>query len=320
MLLDYHGNKGFRLLSIYEMLNKGECVSKAGLAQKFQVTEKTIQRDIDDLRVYLMGTHFSEGEVSIKYDRIRSGYYLVRMEREWFTNEEVLAVCKILLESRAFCREELDVLLAKLLIQVSPTDRRQVGDMIRSEQFCYVPLKHGKRILPMLWDLSKCVTKNEIIWIAYGRMDGTHREHEVKPVAIMFSEYYFYLIAFKADHIKDYPTVFRVDRIDSFQRTGKRFDIPYKNRFNEGEFRKRVQFMYSGELKKVKFTYSGPSIEAVLDRLPTAEILSEENGTYTVSVEVYGNGIDMWLKSQGDYIKVYGGQAHECDKKKRGRE
>ena len=80
--------------------------------------------------------------------------------------------------------------------------------------------------------------------------------------------------------------------------------MPYKDRFDDGEFRKRVQFMYSGELQKVTFEYSGPSIESVLDRLPTAEILSEKDGVYTVRVEVYGNGIKMWLRSQGNMIEL----------------
>ena len=104
MHIDFNGKKGFRLLSMYELLNKGGIIKKADLAQRYGVTEKTIQRDIEDLRAYLACTHFDEGEVSITYDRSRSGYYLVRMEREWLTNEEVLAVCKILLESRAFCK------------------------------------------------------------------------------------------------------------------------------------------------------------------------------------------------------------------------
>lgn len=80
------------------------------------------------------------------------------------------------------------------------------------------------------------------------------------------------------------------------------FKIPYADRFEEGEFRKRVQFMYGGKLQRVKFKFSGASIEAVLDRLPTARILSEENGVYTISAEVFGSGIDMWLRSQGDSI------------------
>ena len=304
MCIDFNGNKGFRLLSMYELLNKGEVIKKADLATRYGVSEKTIQRDIDDLREYLAGTYFDEGEVSIIYDRSRSGYYLVRLEREWLTNEEVLAVCKILLESRAFCKAELGSLVTKLLAQVTPHDRKQVEELTRNEQFYYVPLRHGKKLLTAIWGLSEYITKHEVIQIAYRREDGIERKHEVKPVAIMFSEYYFYLIAYMADGSKDFPTVFRIDRMGNFQGTGVKFRIPYRDKFNDGEFRKRVQFMYSGKLRRVKFEYSGHSIEAVLDRLPTAEVLAEKDGIYTVSAEVYGNGIDMWLKGQGEKVEV----------------
>ena len=62
--------------------------------------------------------------------------------------------------------------------------------------------------------------------------------------------------------------------------------------------------MYGGRLQRLKFRYTGTDIDAILDRLPTAQILSEESGVYTVGVEVFGKGIDMWLKSQGDYVEV----------------
>lgn len=124
--IDYNGNKGFRLLSIYERLNKGEIIEKAQLAEYFGVTQKTIQRDIDDLRAYIAEVHFAESEVAIKYDKVKKGYYLVRFEREWLTNEEVISLCKILLESRAFCKEELNSLISKLLTQVVPNDRKKL--------------------------------------------------------------------------------------------------------------------------------------------------------------------------------------------------
>jgi hypothetical protein len=47
----------------------------------------------------------------------------------------------------------------------------------------------------------------------------------------------------------------------------EKFYIPYSSWFEEGEFRKRIQFMYGGKLQKVKFKYSGSDIDAV--RLPT---------------------------------------------------
>ena len=40
-------------------------------------------------------------------------------------------------------------------------------------------------------------------------------------------------------------------------------------------------------------------VEPVLDRLPTAQIISQKDHEYTISAEVYGKGIVMWLLSQG---------------------
>jgi len=125
----------------------------------------------------------------------------------------------------------------------------------------------------------------------------------VKPIAIMFSEYYSYIIGFMAENSKKFPTIYRVDRIANMIVTKQNFNIPYKDKFDDGEFRKRVQFMYSGELQRVTFEISGLYSEAVLDRIPTAEIISDKDGVYKICSEVYGNGIQMRLRSQGDWIK-----------------
>lgn len=302
--MDVSGNKGFRLLDIFERLNRGEEISKSMLATAYEVTEKTVQRDIDDLRAYLAETHMFEKEASIQYNRKKNRYYLVRLQREFLTNEEVLAMSKVLLESRAFCKEELDGMLSKLVMQTTPKNQAQVVSLLENERFHYIPPRHNQKLLHSIWELSTFIRGKEIISISYKRKDGTAREHNIKPVAIMFSEYYFYLIAFMADKKKDFPTVFRIDRISDCKGTKEKFYVPYRDEFSEGEFRKRVQFMFSGELRKVTFIYRGQSIEAVLDRLPTAEILSVTDGVYTVKVEVYGNGIDMWLRSQGDMVEV----------------
>jgi len=61
--------------------------------------------------------------------------------------------------------------------------------------------------------------------------------------------------------------------------------------------------MYGGRLNRIRFKYVGPSIEAVLDRLPTARITEQDEEGWFVDAEVFGKGIDMWLRSQGDYIE-----------------
>ena len=62
--------------------------------------------------------------------------------------------------------------------------------------------------------------------------------------------------------------------------------------------------MYGGRLQKIKFRYSGPSVEAVLDRLPTAQVLDRDEDGWTVTAEVFGKGIDMWIRSQGPFVTI----------------
>jgi predicted DNA-binding transcriptional regulator YafY len=165
-----------------------------------------------------------------------------------------------------------------------------------------------------MWNIGQAIRNCKYIEMDYERTkDKTVVTRKVKPVAIMFSEYYFYLTAFidddevrqEFDVVNDaFPTIYRIDRIKRMDILDEGFRIPYSSRFEEGEFRKRVQFMYGGKLQKVKFQYSGQDIDAVLDRLPTAQILREEEGIYTVSAEVFGKGIEMWLQSQGEVVKL----------------
>lgn len=295
-------NKGQRLLGIYHRLSRGELISKEVLAREYGVTEKSIQRDIDDIRSYLAGDR-DEGAADVCYDRQAKGYRLVEEESRCLTRKEILAMEKILLESRAFAKEELHTILDKLIEACPREGRKVVEDMIRNETFCYVPPRHGKKLLDALWDISLFIKNREIIRFSYKRQDGAEKEHTAKPVALLFSEFYFYLVAYKEEET-EFPTIFRVDRIGTMGKTGNYFQVPYQDRFKDGEFRKRVQFMYPGVLRRVTFTYSGPSVEAVLDRLPTARILSHKDGIYTLTAEAYGKGLDMWLGSQEKWVKV----------------
>ena len=302
--MKFKNNKGFRLIYIYERLVKGEYLNRDNLASFFNVTTKSIQRDISDLNNYLAEEYCNEVKSCIKYNKQKGGYYLVKFERDWFTKEEALAISKIILESRAFNKKELKILLDKFAGQVAPTDKNNFEKFIRNEEYHYIQLQHGKNIIEILWELSEYIAKTKQIMFDYERKDGVKKTHQVKPVAVMFSEFYFYLIAFMVDETKKGVTVFRVDRISNLVELEDNFKIENKNRFEEGEFRKRVQFMYSGQLQKVKFKYNGPSLEAILDRLPTAEVRESKDGYSIIEAEAYGSGIFMWLRSQGNMVEV----------------
>lgn len=299
--------KSARLLEIYADLSQGDVLSKAELSTRYHVSERSIQRDMESLRNFIANHNLGQ---EVVYDYNQKGYRLIQSNPKGLTNDEILAVCKILLESRSLRKDEMLPILDKLVECAVPAQNQKlIDDLILNETFHYIPPHHDKRILHNLWALGEAVRHQQVVEIEYERMkDHELVKRRVQPVGIMFSEYYFYLTAFLEDksHFENpgdlFPTIYRIDRIASFQVLDEHFRVPYRDRFEEGEFRKRVQFMYGGRLQHIKFRYTGPSIEAVLDRLPTAKIVEEDKDGWTVEAEVFGKGIEMWVRSQGKYI------------------
>ena len=38
--------------------------------------------------------------------------------------------------------------------------------------------------------------------------------------------------------------------------------------------------------------------------MPTAEIIEKNDKGFLITAEVFGSGIDMWIRSQGDLVEV----------------
>lgn len=314
----YAKYKSSRLLVLYTKLLQGEEIIKSEEARKFGVDEKSLQRDIADLRAFL-ANQVAEGssDKELIYDRKTGSYRLGTVEQSSLTNSEILAVCKILLDSRALCRSEMEPIIQKLLNSCVPKENQnRVRALIGNELFHYIEPHHQKRFIGSLWEIGEAVQNHRRMQITYEKQDGSMVERAIQPVGIMFSEYYFYLTAFidgidkKAEFRNPddrYPTIYRVDRIQKYEVTDSHFDIPYRDRFEEGEFRKRVQFMYGGKLRKIRFLYTGKNVESVLDRLPTARIEQKTDDGYILTAEVFGDGIDMWVRSQGNAVKILTG-------------
>ena len=310
-------NGVLRTLDLYTRLCEGKVINKQEEAQRYCVSDRTIQRDMDAVNTFFSNRNACAGGDAreIKYSRKKNGYVLEGAEASEMSNSEILAVVKILLESRAFSKQELSGILDKMVEGCAPLkDKNLVCDLIANEKFHYVELHHKSLIEDKLWDLGENIAACNLMEIRYTKA-GSENElvtRIIEPVAVLFSEYYFYLNAYivekddKGNYVwkYDYPAIFRLDRIIEYRSLEEKFKISYVNRFQEGDFRKRIQFMYAGELMHVQMKFYGKNPEPVLDRLPTAEVKKELEDAYLIEAEVYGTGIVMWLLSQGSRIEV----------------
>lgn len=317
-----------RVLDIYTRLCEGKIINKEEEARKFHVDDRTIQRDMASIKSFLVDRKVT-GTADLRevwYDPAKKGHVMTGLEDAVMSNSEILAVSKILLESRAFTREEIDRILDKMVSGCAPRkSMKLVSDLIANEKYHYVELPHESYIQGKLWNIGLEIQERNLLEIVYQKQDTSQAPvvRTIQPLAILFSEYYFYLLADivekndKGIYVRKYresddsyhPAVFRIDRIVEYKENGEKFKIPYKERFEEGDFRRQVQFMYMGPLKRLKFRYTGKSIESILDRLPTAKIVSKptaEEPGWILTAEVYGRGVLMWLMSQGNMVEILG--------------
>lgn len=308
--------KNTRTLDMYIRFCEGKIVNKAEEASRFGVDERSIQRDIDDIRAFLDERRMSSKDTRvIEYDRTKKGFIMVGAEPSMMTNSEILAVSKILLESRAFTKRELNVILDKLVEGCVPLENMQlVSDLILNEKFHYVELQHKEYIQDKLWSIGSDIQERNLVSIRYARANAPREsiKRVIEPISILFSEYYFYLNAFivekdelgKYVHKYNYPAIFRIDRIKNYKKLDEKFRVSYANRFEEGEFRKRIQFMYAGKLLNIRLKYYGENPEPILDRLPTARVVEQYEQECVIEAEVYGKGCLMWLLSQGNNVEI----------------
>lgn len=188
----------------------------------------------------------------------------------------------------------------------TPEDRGKLSDLIRKELYHYSEVKHDcDSVQAVLWQLANCISERREITLEYTRTDRVIVSHRLRPASVMFTDYYFYLIAFPVEGNLEKPLYFRVDRIKHITEHRKQFSAN-EGEFDEGLLRQRSLFMWPGKLRTIRFEFTGPSVQAVLDKLPTARIIERDGGKYIIEAEVYGDGIKMWLLSQGNWVKVIG--------------
>jgi len=313
-----------RVLDLFFRAMKGEALSVQELSYEYEVSTRSVSRDITALKLFLAEHADVLGFAELVFNGQDRTYHL-EMD-DFITNKELMAMVKVLIGSRPFNQKELLTLINKLKAHTSYQDRKKLEELVSKEVYNYPPVNADcDSVIDRCWQLTEYIHEKRILTIEYIKMDRTYVTHRILPLAIMFSEYYFYMIAYEVDDAEQaesvrssddhkvssfmgqglaVPHYFRVDRIVNVTAHREFYHLARMQEFDESLLRQRSQFMWPGELQRIRFEFTGPSVQAVLDRLPTAKIVDYSHDVYTIDATVYGDGIIMYLLSQGEWVKV----------------
>lgn len=290
-------NSNQRIMNIFLSLYQGESLSIKESSVKYETSIRTIQRDLATISNAL---HVNSLKLQLIISPISGDYSLKRLDH--ISPQELLVLGKILLESRALTKNEIEKIINNILDELSEESSKIIKQSLANELLSYYPLKHQENLLRLVWDFSTYITEQTVLTFTYQKNRGEVVQRKGLPVSLFFSEYYFYVILYNPTY-KSYLN-YRLDRFLDIQSTSEKIKIDYKDRLEDSVLRKKIHYMYGG--KEVTFTFRfWGIIEAALDKLPDSKVIKEhDDNSVVIEATAFDTGVIMWLLSQGSNVQV----------------
>ncbi|WP_414055783.1 helix-turn-helix transcriptional regulator [Macrococcus equi] len=229
---------------------------------------------------------------------------------EKLNKKHVLVLLKLLLDSRSLNYNETIEVTNELLKNLSNEDRKKVAYSIRSEIHKYKQTVMATSLIDLIWKLNDFIINRDVLIINYKNVENEPRIITIAPQYITQDEFYYYMIGY----INENETrTLRIDRIESIEVVTNTIDKKkykpkvIKRESELGEYKNRTPLMFYGDNDAITLEYYGKSPEALLDRFPAHEDKGYKNNDRNCRIfTIYtsGEGVYMWLLSQGDDIKV----------------
>ena len=274
----------YRVLQLFERLNQGEILSKQKLSEEYSVADKTIQRDIRDLKEYFRSIH-GTNEDAIEYRRDKKGFILRESLWKYQSKQQVLAMAKVLLESHAFEYEEMKSILESLAFTVAPTERPVIQQLLRNELLHYQQ-PHQRPMFDLIWQLSESIVHQQVLKLQYSAVANEVISFFAVPAAVLFSDNHFYLIAAPLKQEENTfvpaldesgePSILRLDRLLEMTALPEQISIPYSRQYEEQRIRTRIQMLHHDERVTVRIRYWGNELPRIAELFPDTQVLSAE--------------------------------------------
>lgn len=145
-------------------------ISVQKLANEYNVSTKSISRNISDLKTFFADHRELVGNTELEYSHQNKCYRLYM--DEFLSNKELFALVEVMIGARAFSKMEMLTLVDKLKKFSTPEERPLMNELIRKELYHYPEVKHDcESLQDRLWQIVNCITDKREISIEYYRMD-----------------------------------------------------------------------------------------------------------------------------------------------------
>ena len=224
---NYRTGKATRILMLYQQLLKGELVDKITYSLEHGVDERTFDRDIEEVRIFLNETCAGD---ELLFDRVTNTYYLSGRRPQYIDRMDATVIAKVLLESKAFCTDEAKGLIDTILSTVTPYDAQIIEEKYLNQDCqAYIP-KTEKATLKYVEDLYSTLRSGQDIVVTVKINDDSEEIWDMSPLEVAFKDSTFYLVAAK-DYSLNHIVNIKVEDIVKFKVAQTTFAVALKEKY-----------------------------------------------------------------------------------------
>lgn len=278
-----------RLIAITIHLLNRQIVSASALAERFEVSKRTIQRDINTLTlagIPIVATHGSDGGYGIM-----DGFRLQKQIAGTDDYQNIITALQGL--TTAYSNQKIQATLEKVLLSLP-----------RSEQRVFIDLsvaREGVGTEDYLKSIEAAIHDKVPLEIEYTSAQQTVSTRVVEPLALTYRWYAWYLLA--------YCTVKRDYRLFKLARLSACRPLPGRFSREHGPVEDLLQAQLSADTRRylaIKLLCRREARQQVLEYLQGQIVAEHESGDFTYAMQLPENE-RMWfslLLGFGDQVRV----------------
>jgi len=276
-----------RLMTITILLLNRKRVQAQELAERLEVSLRTIYRDLDTLG--------QAGIPIVSYTGTEGGYEIMdsfRLDRQLLSLDELTALSTALrgLEStKAYDGSNMDLLLSKVGAMVATAEKGQAGEGERI-QIDFTPWKNSEEDRSRYDSLRQAVNDRKLIRFKYTSRDSGEQEREVEPMALVLKTYSWYLHGYC--RLRGDYRIFKLSRIRELSVQSESFVRREKSLAELNERWKRPEKEAADTPVQAVLRFKASAAVSVLDRFDESEIEQLSDGHLLVRT-TYPN--ERWL-------------------------
>lgn len=297
-----------RMMQIHQRIQSGRYPNCNQLAREFEVSNRTVKRDIDFMRFRL--------DLPIDYDSRRYGYYYLRKVDQFpgvrITESELFALLvaqKAIAQYRGTPFEQpLETAFRKLTAQLSPDSEYTFHNL--EQALSFRPLGPEAADLELFQRLHQAIREKRVLQFMYRNLGaGQSQRRRVEPYHVACVDNRWYLFGF--DRSRKAMRTFALSRMHGAVLTRARFRRPAT--FNPDEYLRGSFGVFKGEADfEVVIEFDSWAADLLRGRRwhPSQEVIEFPKGGLRIRFRLNNiEEIEAWVLRWGAHATVIRPQA-----------